>query len=242
MTIQIGRGEVIAGVPTKDVRDLFRYVVAWHRDSFELTLLQERLSLEENAALALTQELITLGYIVIGENGTYAMTDKGSQLVRASASGEIKRTTAERALTGLLQRTEAYNADPNKILTVEAIIVFGSFLGTKEKLGDLDVAVKHRDRDHIGGRTKAKNAYAEKSGRSFSNIVEFLSWPETELCQILKARKRTIRIQDWHSFVRMVASNTQLDYEVVFGDSEEVKAKIALEVENRRKQRLDSSH
>ena len=49
------------------------------------------------------------------------------------------------------------------------------------------------------GRAATALAYAERLGRHFSNIVEWISWPDTELRQVLKARKRTIAIQDWQS-------------------------------------------
>ncbi len=228
MTIQINKGEVIAGVPIKKVRDFFRYVVAWNRDTFETSLLQERLKLGESFATALAQELMAQDYITQPQNGSYELTDKGSELVRASASGKIRRKTAETALAALLQRVEMYNADANKILTIDAVVVFGSFLGTKKELGDLDVAVKCRDRNNNGDRAKTTHAYVERSGRRFSNFVEFLAWPNTELRQILKARKRTIRIQDWQSFIRIVANDpSRVNYEVVFGNPEQVKAEIS---------------
>lgn len=49
------------------------------------------------------------------------------------------------------------------------------------------------------GRAATALAYAERLGRHFSNIVEWISWPDTELRQLLKARKRTIAIQDWQT-------------------------------------------
>jgi len=48
------------------------------------------------------------------------------------------------------------------------------------------------------GRAATALAYAERLGRHFSNIVEWISWPDTELRQVPKARKR-IAIQDWQT-------------------------------------------
>ena len=84
--------------------------------------------MDEEAALALATELQTQGYIKPSENGLYNFTDKGEELVRASAAGKVKRQTAENALIGLLARVEQYNSNPNKLLMVEAVVVFGSFL------------------------------------------------------------------------------------------------------------------
>ena len=94
------------------------------------------------------------------------------------------------------------------LLTVEAVIVFGSFLGRNEKLGDLDIAVTSRPRDPKDPDPSATAlAYAERSGRHFGNIVQRLSWPDTEPRQILKARKRSIAIQDWDTFLKLELRN-----------------------------------
>jgi hypothetical protein len=147
MTLQIRSTDTIAGILIKKVRRFFRHLVSWHQHSFELRRLQEQLSLDEESALALATELERQGYIEPPKSGVYTFTDKGEELVRASAAGKVSRQTAENALIGLLARVEQYNSDPNKLLTVEAVVVFGSFLGVNESLGDLDIAVKSRYRN-----------------------------------------------------------------------------------------------
>jgi hypothetical protein len=70
------------------------------------------------------------------------------------------------------------------------------------------------------------------ASRHFSNIMEWVSWPETELRQFLKARKRTIAIQDWHTLLRMTASSPEhFQYRVVFGSAEQVEAEIRARLE-----------
>lgn len=228
MTLQIRIADTISGIPLKKVRRFFRYLASWHQYSFELPRLQEQLSLDKESALALASELESQGYIKPLENGAHAFTHKGEELVRASAAGNISRKTAETALVGLLERVGKYNSDTSKILTIEAVIIFGSFLGAKQKLGDLDIAVKYRHRSpNERDRASEALAYAQRSGRHFSNFVEWISWPDTELCQILKARKRTIVIQDWRTFLRMAAGDPdRFQYKVVFGRPEDVATEI----------------
>jgi hypothetical protein len=234
MTLQIRSDETISGIPIKKVRAFFRQLVSWHQHSFELPRLQEHLSLNQESALALLTELETQGYIRPAENGVYAFTDRGEELVRASAAGRVSRKTAENALSGLLARVEQYNYDPKKLLTIEAVVVFGSFLGANEKLGDLDIAVKYQHRnpsdpDHAATAL----AYAEQSGRHFSNIVEWISWPDTELRQMLKARTRTIAIQDWDTFLRMAVSNPDhFQYRVVMGRAQDVAEEVRARLRN----------
>ncbi len=224
MTLQIKSTDAISGVPIVRVRSFFQHIVSWHNDSFDLPRLQEHLSLDKKSALALALELVAQGYVEAHESGTaYKFTDKGGELVRASAASKVSRKTAEDALAGLLERVEQYNRDANKILTILTVVVFGSFLGTKDKLGDLDAAVKHR---YKNPGENAADAYADKSGRQFSTIIDRLSWPEKELSQILKERKRTIVIQHWDQFLRIATANPDLPYKVAFGSREEVAAEI----------------
>jgi hypothetical protein len=71
----------------KKVRAFFRHLVCWHYHSFKLAQLQGQLSLDKESALALAAELQTQGYIKPPEGDLYTFTDKGEELVRASAAG-----------------------------------------------------------------------------------------------------------------------------------------------------------
>jgi hypothetical protein len=227
MTLQIKSTDAVSNIPIMQVRGFFQSMVAWHRDSFDLPCLRDQLSLDEKSAMALTSELVAQGYVE-AENGVYKFTDKAGELVRASAASKVSRKTAEDALAGLLERVTQYNLDADKIFTIETVVVFGSFLGTNDKLGDLDVAVKWRDRNREDpDRARTALDYAEQSGRRFSTFFHQLAWAEIELPQILKARKRTIKIQPWDVFLRMAAKNPdRIPYKVMFGNTEEVAAEI----------------
>ncbi len=72
-----------------------------------------------------------------------------------------------------------------------------------------------------------------RSGRHFGTFIDRIYWANTELFQILKARKRTIKIQDWDSFLRMATTGPDhLHYKVVFGSAEEVAAEIRAQLGN----------
>jgi hypothetical protein len=228
MTLQIKSTDAVCGIPIMQVRGFFQSMVAWHRDSFDLPRLRDQLSLDEKSAMALASGLVAQGYVEEPQDGVYKFTDKAGELVRASAASKVSRKTAEGALAGLLERVNQYNLDADKIMTILTVVVFGSFLGTGDKLGDLDVTVKLRDRnlkDH--DRTDTMLVYAKQSGRIFSTFLNQLCWAETELYQILKARKRTINIQPWNVFLKMAAKNPgRIPYKVMFGNTEEVAAEI----------------
>ncbi len=233
MTLQIKSTDGVCGIPIMQIRGFFQRIVSYHHDSFLLQYLREEFSLDEKSAAALASELIAQGYVEAPRDGAYKLTDKGGELVRASAASKVSRKTAEDALAGLLERVKRYNLDPDKIFTIKTVVVFGSFLGTRDKLGDLDVAVKWRDRNLTDpDRAATMDSYAARSGRHFSTFIQRLFWADTELQQILKARKRTINIQPWDVFLRMASANPdRIPYKVVFGSTEEA---VAAEIHNRK--------
>lgn len=55
-------------------------------------------------------------------------TIEGNALTMASFGKPISRKTADRLVSGLLERAHAYNADPDKPLFINALKVFGSYL------------------------------------------------------------------------------------------------------------------
>jgi predicted nucleotidyltransferase len=60
----------------------------------------------------------------------------------ASFAKPISRATAERLLVGLLDRAAAWNAKPDKLVSIDEVLVFGSYLDpTIDRLGDVDIAV-----------------------------------------------------------------------------------------------------
>src|ERR1035438_1527612 len=150
MTLQIKSTDAVSGISTMQVRGFFQRMVSWHRDSFDLPSLREQLSLDEKSAMALALELVAQGYVE-AQRGEYKFTEKPGELVRASAASRVSRKTAEDALTGLLERVMRYNLDSNKIFTIFTVVVFGSFLSTKDKLGDLDRQNRRGCADRIVG-------------------------------------------------------------------------------------------
>ena len=174
MTLQIKSTDAVSGIPMMQIRGFFQRLVSWHRDSFDLPALRKQLSLDETSALALALELVAQGYVE-AQRSEYKFTEKAGELVRASAASRVSRKTAEDALTGLLERVMQYNLDANKIFTILTVVVFGSFLSTKDKLGDLDVAVKYRDRNlKDPNRAETALAYARQSGRRFGSFFHEL--------------------------------------------------------------------
>jgi predicted nucleotidyltransferase len=226
MTMQVNSKQTLAGVSVLDLRRFFRQLVAHHQNSFNKKWLLKELQLTHSQTDGVLEELATQGYLSLAPSQhqapEYRMTDLAHELVRSSAAKRISRTTAQDALEGLMLRAENLNANSKYLYSVCSVVVFGSYLSSNERLGDLDVAIELSPRiADPDERTDAYLQYAQDSGRHFSNFTEVLYWAEAEIYLVLKARRRTLSIQPWYSFLRMEKKNG-FQYKVVMGDADKI--------------------
>ena len=230
MTVQIRSRQTIAGLPAFEVRRFFRHVKAWHANDFDKMWMMRYLNLHDRKASQVIRSLIRDGYVV--RNGkcdgepAFGFTDLGFSLVRASGTGRITRKTAAEALQAFMARVNAVNETPRFLYTVNAVVVFGSYLKNVGELGDLDLAVRLKSRIADAEQRVTKELeHACSSGRSFSRFIDQLTWAHDEVMLALKARKRTISVQPWSSFVGM-EKETNFKYKVLLGDAESIRAEL----------------
>jgi predicted nucleotidyltransferase len=236
MTVRIQREDIIGGLPAFEIRRFFRHVKGWHSRDFTKNWMMEGLGLSDRKATQVIRSLIVEGYVVRsgkrdGE-AAYEFTERGSSLVRASGAKRIARSTAEGALQAFMARVKKINEDPSFFYTVTSVAVFGSYLRDVGELGDLDLAVRLKSRIADNDqRVTRELEHACSSGRTFSRFIDQLTWAQDEVMLALKARKRTISIQPWYSFVGMVKDNN-FRYEVLLGDPESIREELKTTDEN----------
>lgn len=120
-------------------------------------------------------------------------TIEGNALAMTKFTPLISRSTADKLLSGAVERARAFNADPSKLATILRLRVFGSYVTTSEDhLGDLDLAISIERR----GRIEAREAvtYARASGKNFPSYMEELFWPTREPYVVVKNRSRGISL------------------------------------------------
>ena len=147
------------------------------------------------------------------------LTDEGFRFVAASAAKRVHRKTAECTLTELLNRVELINTDPSYLYKVTHVVVFGSYLDADvHRLSDLDVAVKLVEKRKLTIEDKLEHTNRTAPEHIKNDLVMPTFWPMEQALRAVKNRKRTISIQDWDSFTRLV-DKPGFNYEVVFGDA-----------------------
>jgi hypothetical protein len=225
MTMQIDSRRTIGGISVLQLRRFFRHVVAHHHDSFDREWLLSYLKLSGPQADRLLEALASQSFISFDSSQQrlqYQLTDPAHELVRSSAAKRISRETAQDALEGLMSRVKEVNSSPKYLYFVCSVVVFGSYLNRTGRVGDVDVAIELSSRiEDPNKRPEAHLRYARKSRRQFGNFTDQLYWAEAEVYQVLKARRRTISIQPWHSFVGM-KKRADFQYKVLLGDADNI--------------------
>ncbi len=117
---------------------------------------------------------------------------KGNALRMAGLVSRMSRAKAEKLLKGVLDRVAEINERADLLHWVTEVRVFGSYLTETDDLGDLDLAIKLERRPVKGTGSHpwadACLEMARRSGKTFSNFVDELQYPETLVWRHIKNR------------------------------------------------------
>ncbi len=234
MTLNLGTVNPVVGEPPLTIRDILRR----SHGAFSEDWLAKKFRYDAPRAREIATAMQKVGYIRRDTKreqtscchvSSYSVTDIGLEMIRASAAKRIKRETATLALSEFMKRVDLVNASSSYLYSVPRVVLFGSFLGTADLLGDVDLAVELKsriafDREHKWTSCFLKHAW--KSQRSFSSYYDELFWPRHEVLLVLKSRKRSISIQPWSLFVEMEKA-TNFRYKVLRGDAKEIRCELS---------------
>ncbi len=154
----------------------------------------------------------------------YGVTLKGSAFSMASAARPITRIPS--ILGQFITRVAAVNSNAEFAYNVRWGMIFGSYLGGKERINDVDLGVelvrRHKDDLIFEACCHARIKFALRGGRRFSSVVEEVSWPRTEVLLFLRNRSKVLSLCDWESLRYMPA----LSYCVLIGDEKRIAEQI----------------
>lgn len=185
-------------------------------------LAEEVLAVDSQEAARILQQLAEHGFIRrVGADPSGGMlwsnTVRGNALANATAAKPVRRATAERVLREFLSRVGDVNRDPYYLYAMRHAVVFGSFLSDRETVNDVDLAIDLQAKEPdaaIRERLRDERvSLAIRSGRQFSNYLQELSWPRTEVWLRLKARSRTLSLHDLADNAVIIKTGP---YQVVF--------------------------
>jgi hypothetical protein len=151
--------------------------------------------------------LVTEGFLEVSQaaDPRFVSTNKFRQLALAPIGEGITRQDATRLLDSVIRKARLLNAEPGtpKYL-VTCIVVFGSYLGDKPVIGDLDLGV-HIERPSLTAGEVAELVSMLRMGRPT---------PDIKAMRALQLRKPTkISVQDLSGVLSLGTP-----YRVVFGE------------------------
>ena len=233
MTLDLASVSPIAGENAVRIREILRK----SNGAFPQNWLSDKFGYRPQKARGLATALEKAGYVERDRNREerhesafpwYSVTTAGLSVAHATGARRIHRETAEKILCEFMKRIHLVNADPRYLYSARKAAVFGSYLLSQQKLGDVDVAVDLQPRmpiDKEGRWIDVFRKHAWDSGRSLSTFDAELDWPRKEVLLALKARKQSLSIQSWFTFVEM-CKDPNFQFKFLLGDDEEIDCEV----------------
>ncbi len=213
--------------PILKIRDVVRHAMQERFFEKTSTLIIAEVSkiLQQPAAVSkqIMEQLIKDEYLIINKvtaanvlHYELVATDKGRRFGIATGNTAITRQKADELLDDLIERAKGINANNDLVYFIETIKVFGSYLSNKELLGDLDVAVKVTRKFHgvdFTNQNEKRIMVASQNGKRFSSFIDQISWPHTEVIQMLKTKKKGLSLHNEEDDEILTITENRLVYE-----------------------------
>jgi predicted nucleotidyltransferase len=194
--MRIQADQTIVGYPAVQVRQLMRETVG---RSITLRYIQEILKCSDSSARQVMKSLEAEG-LIEPVHDHFEPSMKGSALAMAKAAPPLRRETADRLITEVINRARAVNGDERWAYRVGRLVVFGSCARGVDRPNDVDIACELLPRSS-GEKQRAKEALRrEIRDEPFRNVGQWAAWPKLEVIRFLRARARGLSIQeldDW---------------------------------------------
>jgi len=175
------------------------------REEFDLDAFAAAIGAPSWEAEPVLHEMKAAGFVSLVASGNYLPEMKFKQLANSRVTLGIPRSEADKLVERVLAKAREINAKPYEfVCSVACIVVFGSYLGDKPVLGDIDLGV------HIVERNRSPKDKQEfirllKSGKLFS--------PLNKTYAALRLRQpQKISIHDLQEVIEL-----ETPYKIIFG-------------------------
>jgi predicted nucleotidyltransferase len=175
--MRIETSQTIASQPALMIRKLMR---RGHGSYWNIELVEDVLGVNEKTARRIISELETEGYInkkeMFSGHQCWENTVKGNALGMSTTAKPVKRAKAAQKLNEFLERVKKVNEDDYFLYKVNKIVLFGSYLSSKESVNDIDVAIelvcKITDQETYEELAQNRVEQACQNGRTFRGSIE----------------------------------------------------------------------
>lgn len=220
--MQIGKDELLAGVPAKRLRDALSKM---GHDSWSRKKLREELKLPRTGWADILARLKEEGYLDASDRlrGWYRAGPAAPRLINVRFIRRIDRAKADALVAGLIQRAKDINADDRFVLAVTELRAFGSYIEPdKNDLGDVDIGFgvevkpKFDAKDVSGLSKRTQRAFPDMAARNF---LEFLFLPRKVVLRTLKNRSPYLSLHPIEDLAKIGVEGVQIFGAVSGGSS-----------------------
>ena len=202
----------ILGRPLTEVRRVLRLDSG---EGFDMDGARQRIPGDDYAVRRFLADLVTDEWLVQDQPDHWTATAKAKEL-QFESRGRLTRAKADGLVAELLTRVRVVNRDPKYAFNVDAVVLFGSYLSSRDRIGDVDVAIALRPRLQKKDAQNALEEAARSRGPRSRNIVEHAFKPRREVRQVLKAKSPWLDVRDI-SELEDVLQHRNVPYSVIFG-------------------------
>ena len=227
--MKFDRTDTVDGLPIARVREFLRMVRGSMSDKVQIDDVVEFFALDQPAAERLLAEMLRRRLAKRSRKRASGFRDPdvplheigsaGSSLCAALFLPAISRATADRLVTGLLERTQAAAAArQDHLVEVTGLAIFGSYRTEASQLHDVDVLWDYRrlpELDHRAFTERAFEMFA-RDRRHPRRIGDEGQWPFAKLKRFLVAHSRYIRLH-WLNDAKVIKTPVRVVYQLPQG-------------------------
>jgi predicted nucleotidyltransferase len=202
----------ILGRPLSEVRRVLRLDAG---EGFDLEAARQRIAGDNYAVRRFLADLVTDGWLIQERADHWKVTAKAKEL-QSESRGRLTRVKADGLVGELLARVRTINQDSKYAFKIDSVVLFGSYLSNRDRIGDVDVAIALRPRLQKKEAQEALEEAARARGPRSRNIVDDLFRPRREVQQAVKAKSSWLDVREI-SELEDVLHRSSVAYKVVYG-------------------------
>ena len=203
----------ILGRPLSEVRRLLRLDAG---EGFDMEAAQRRIDGDQYAVRRFLADLVTDEWLIQIRPDYWIATPKAKEL-QSESRGRLTRAKADGLVGELLARVRAVNDDARYAFKIDSVVLFGSCLSARDRIGDVDAAIALRPRLQKKEAQEALEEEARSRGARSRNIVDHMFKPQREMLQALKAKSSWLDIRGISELQGVMQERGGISYEVIFG-------------------------
>jgi predicted nucleotidyltransferase len=195
--MRIQRDQEILAYPAVKIRQLMRETI---RGRMTLQSAQRILKCPASSARRVIRDLEAEGFVE-SVYGRLEPSTKGRALAMARAGPPLRRETAERLITDIVNRARSVNRDGKWAYRVGTLVIFGSCVRGANRPNDVDIACELVPRFDGEKQRLIEQVRRDARDQDFRNLSQWASWPKVEVFRFLKGRARGLSIHELDDWV-----------------------------------------